>query len=344
MRVSVIKGRDLSDKNIREWSEIQTCTFDLESPFFRPEYTVALSRASEDIYVGILHGDSAVGSGYFPFQLVRPGHGRNLPMCDYQGVIAPRTLDLRAKDVVRGCGLEVWEFDHLKLPNPGYNRYVDYTVESPIIDISKGLDAYKAALGPDGKRHMAKTASVARKTQRELGNIVLVDDCQDSNVMEKMHRWRSEKYGTVTEWQQRTLEIIRTTKTPKFSGVLSALYAGNHLIAVHFGIRSQGILHWWFPAYNPKFASYAPGIQLLLAIVERSPDIGIRKIDLGMGQQDYKRRFGNAANSVACGSVDIPLLTSLSKMVNRTCVKYIRDTPELLRLARKAKRILQKSR
>ena len=253
---------------------------------------MAVSQATDNVFVGILHGSAGQAAGFFPFQVVRPGFGKNLEMCDYQGVIAPAGLEFNAKDLVKGCGLKVWEFDHLILANRTFRRFYSYTAESPIIDVRQGFDAYKASLSPEGKRHLAKATTSARKAEREIGSLRLVfHNSADSEVMQTMHRWRAQKYGPLPDWAHFALETIRTINTPAFAGVLSALFAGEKLLAVRFGVRTGTVLHWWLPAYNPDLPSYAPGILLLLAMAERGPDLGITRIDLGKGLQDYKRKI-----------------------------------------------------
>jgi CelD/BcsL family acetyltransferase involved in cellulose biosynthesis len=344
MRVSVIKGNELSAEHLGAWSAIQASVPELESPFFCPEFTQAFAQVHENVFVGILQDQKGAPAGFFPFELLRPGFGKNLEMCDYQGVIAPRHLKIDAKELVRSCGLRVWEFDHLISANHAFRRFYSYTAESPIIDVSQGFEAYKASLSPEGKRHLAKAAASARKVQREIGALAFVYNTTDSQVIEAMHGWRAQKYGPLPGWAHEALERLRTTHTPAFAGVLSALYAGEKLIAVHFGIRSRAVLHWWLPAYNPELPSYAPGILLLLAMAERSPALGITKIDLGKGLQDYKRRFRNASATVATGSVDVLSLTTVPRIIRRTCLNYVRNSPELLNLARRAKGIIYKIR
>lgn len=310
----------------------------MESPFFRPEFTLATARETQNTHVGILQDSRDALVGFLPFQLVRPGYGRNLDMCDHQGLIATAPDEFNACDVIRGCGLEVWEYDHLAGGNPRFEGYHTSTAPSPVIDLSMGYDAYKAALNPEGKRHLAKAASSARKVEREIGPLRLDPDSRDADVMRAMHHWREQKYGPLPDWSHRALETIRNTRNSDFAGVLSALYAGDHLLAVHFGIRCRSLLQWWFPAYNPEFTSYAPGILLLLRMAEHAAALGIDRIDLGKGMQDYKRRFANASTMVATGSVDVPSLGNMPRIVRRKCANFVRSTPALLSLARQAKR------
>ena len=339
MKVSVIDGRDLTADHVESWSAIQSLTPELESPFFRPEFTQAIAEATGNVFVGVIHDSSGRPAGFFPYQLERPGFGKSLEMCDYQGIIAPPALQWDVRALIRKCGLKVWEFDHLSTANPAFEPFHLNTIESPIIDISHGFEAYKAALSPEGRRHLAKAATSARKVEREIGPITLVADSGDPQLMLAMHRWRAQKYGPLSDWAHPALEIMRTTRTSAFAGMLSALYAGERLMAVHFGIRSRGVLHWWFPAYDPGLSNYAPGIQLMLNMAEHCAESGVAKIDLGKGRQDYKRRFSNEFSRVATGSVDLPVFVNVPRIMRRRCYNFVRQTPMLLNLARGMKNL-----
>jgi CelD/BcsL family acetyltransferase involved in cellulose biosynthesis len=76
--------------------------------------------------------------------------------------------------------------------------------------------------------------------------------------------------------------------------------------------------------------------------VEHSRTLGISRIDLGKGPQDYKRRFGNTSAMVAAGSVDLLSLSNLPRIVHRSCSNFVRHTPALLHIARQTKRIFCK--
>src|ERR1019366_9702967 len=82
------------------------------------------------------------------------------------------------------------------------------------------------------------------------------------------------------------------------------LYAGDQLMATHFGMRSQMIWHYWLPAYDRAMAKYSPGLQLILKMAEHAPSVGLRTIDLDKGRSLYKERLMNGGVVVAMGSVD----------------------------------------
>ena len=102
------------------------------------------------------------------------------------------------------------------------------------------------------------------------------------------------------------MQRIFATHADGCTGVLSLLYAGDRLIAGHFGMRSRQTWHYWFPSYNPEVAEYSPGLILLLKMAEQAPTIGVSIIDLGKGMSPYKERLMNSWSSLASGRLESP--------------------------------------
>ena len=102
----------------------------------------------------------------------------------------------------------------------------------------------------------------------------------------------------------RLLHRLLETRGSDFGGMLSAIYAGSHLLAAHFGLRAGPVLHWWFPVYDPAFARLSPGWLLLNAVIDAAPDLGVERIDLGRGMDDYKRRAMTGHHLVCQGAGD----------------------------------------
>jgi CelD/BcsL family acetyltransferase involved in cellulose biosynthesis len=123
------------------------------------------------------------------------------------------------------------------------------------------------------------------------------------------------------------LSAILKLQSPDCQATVSALYSGRELVAAHFGLRSRRTLHYWLPAYNPCFAKYSPGIILLLKLAEAASDLGIKVIDLGRGDADYKRRLMNGSVGVAEGSVEAVRLVSLVRRMRKTVGQWVRERP-----------------
>ena len=156
------------------------------------------------------------------------------------------------------------------------------------MDLSHGFEAYKLSLSDEGKRQLQKAATSTRKVERELGPLRFVYNASDGGVMQTLFEWKARKHAPLPGWARNALETLRRTRSERFSGFLSALYAGEQLIAAHFGMRSRTVWHLWFPAYNPQFRQYGPGILLMLKMAEHSAAVGINTMDLGKGTEEVQ--------------------------------------------------------
>ena len=108
-------------------------------------------------------------------------------------------------------------------------------------------------------------------------------------------------------------EILQRSGT-EFAGMLSVLYAGNKVVATHFGMRSRNVLHYWFPVYDLEYGKYSPGTELFLQIVHQSQSLGIDTVDFGYGYDYYKTRLTNRRVDVARGCVDFnPFRRAMSR-------------------------------
>jgi CelD/BcsL family acetyltransferase involved in cellulose biosynthesis len=109
--------------------------------------------------------------------------------------------------------------------------------------------------------------------------------------------------------------------------MLSLLYAGERLVAGHFGMRGRSVWHYWFPAYDPEVAKYSPGLILLLKMAEHAPSLGVRTIDLGKGMSLYKQRLMNASVLLASGSVELPSWRSIRRQMQRNLRSLLAKSP-----------------
>jgi len=158
-----------------------------------------------------------------------------------------------------------------------------------------------------------------RAMERELGPIRFEWHSQDDAVLETLLSWKSQQYqrtGSVDvlsqPWASHLLHRLLRLDTERVRGQLSALYAGSELVAVHFGLRRGNRLHCWFPAYSVPHSRFSPGIELFLRMATQAPAEGVTSIDMGSGNEPYKRKLTNETYFVTRGSVDlVPLRSTL---------------------------------
>jgi CelD/BcsL family acetyltransferase involved in cellulose biosynthesis len=298
---------------VAQWSAIQQATPTLASPYFAPEFVQATAATREDVEVSILEDHTGV-VGFFPFQRDRSGVGHPVAgrMSDFHGVITSDDVAWDAPGLVRASGLSAWSFDHLLASQVPLRRFHWAEAPSPYIDVSDGFEAYRQQRRQAGSREIEQILYKARKAERRTGPLRFELHTPDDLVFQALLRWKAEQYRatgqpdiTAIPWVVRLLDRIRHERGERFSGLLSALYLGDRLAAVHLGMRSTTVLHYWIPAYDPELASSSPGQLCIVELARAAADQGVRRIDMGKGDEPYKTRLMSGAIPVAEGAVDL---------------------------------------
>lgn len=329
MKFSILPGRDLSSDLIQTWREIQQTNPDLRSPFFCPEFTLAIAAARNDVEVAVIEENGKV-AGFFSFQLGRNGIGTPVGgiLSDYHGIICAPDFTCDPLALLKACSLIAWDFDHLVGGQRCFGRFQRRRESSPLIDLSGGFERYLASC------RAARTEQIKlRRLERALGSVRIMEHHADPEMLRRVLAWKSAQYrrGSVpdlfsTQWIRGAIERIHAAQTPAFAGMLSVLYAGDTPIAGHFGMRSLDVWHYWFPAYAPEHSRYSPGLVLLLKMAESAAGLGLQIIDLGKGQMLYKERFKNAEALVTEGSVECFSFLKLRRQLRRSVGRMLRET------------------
>jgi len=265
--------------------------------------------------------------GFFPFQrgLLRVGGPVGGRLSDFQGVIAVAEADWSAEDLIRGCGLRIWDFDHLLTTQRSFGAYHDRTARSPVIDLSEGFEAYREERHRTGSNRINQVLRKSRKLGREVGPLHFEAQSGDRAILEQVIEWKAAQCRRTgvfdffrLAWTRALVERIHQTSDDRFAGMLSTLRAGDQLVAAQFGMRSRSVLHWWFPVYDATFARYSPGGILLIKLAEHVAAQGLRMIDLGKGEDAYKSSFMNGSIELAEGAVTIPSIPAKLRRVRES--------------------------
>jgi len=290
---------------------MQSGTPSLASPFLSPEFAITVGEFRPTARVAVL-SDGPDVVGFFPFERGRFGAGMPIAagLTDCQGLIHAPGVQWDARELVRGCRLPAWRFDHLEASQKPFERYRTEVSRSPIIDLSNGFDAYYEKLAAQSPQFCKNTERKARKLEREAGELRFVADSDDASVFRSLLAWKSAQYRRtgqfdIFEWSRVTglIEALFSTRGESFSGLLSVLYAADVPIAAHFGLRGGDILAHWFPAYDVEFSRYSAGLIMHVRMAEFTPAAGVRVIDMGTGLQRYKDELKNGDLFVGAGIV-----------------------------------------
>ena len=335
MKYSVVRASDLDAGQRARWLALQRSNPDLASPYFCPEFTTAVSLVRDDVRVTVMEDGGGI-SGYFPFQRSRLGVGRPVGggLSDYHGVVTAQKAELSVPDLLRHSGLGLWHYDHLVAAQTPFAAYHRRLSVSPGLALSEGYAAYRRSLVAAGSGRFAQLERKSRKLAREVGPLRFEPQTTDSRVLSRvvaLKRQQCLRTGVVDffafPWTQALVERISEAREPHFAGALSALYAGEELVAAHLGMYSERAWHWWFPVYEHSFAKYSPGALLLLGVAEEAAARGIALLDLGKGDDAYKSSFSNTDTPLAEGCASRRSLGAALRWGRETGERAIRALP-----------------
>ena len=244
LQVDVVRPEDLGEPEMARWRGIQAENGELDSPFLSAPFARTLAGARPGVRVAVLSESGGVVA-FFPFEQGRGGRGRAVGMglSDVQAVIAPATLDLDVRAVMQGCGLRLISFDHLLAAQEKWMTNVPsrfFIESSPVLDLSDGFDTYLGDKAVSSKSLFQSTARKRRKLEREHGPVRVVYHEPRHDVLERLLEWKSAQYRRTgrrdrfaNSGNRHLVHELLEISEPEFGAPLTALYAGDSLVAAH---------------------------------------------------------------------------------------------------------------
>ncbi|MFE3335320.1 GNAT family N-acetyltransferase, partial [Streptomyces sp. NPDC059202] len=333
MKTTVVRPGELDTTALTVWRSLLGRQ-EAASPFLSPEFARAVGRFRPGARVAVLE-DGRGPVGFFPFERRPLGLGRPIGdgVCDCQGLVGdagatgPDGVGDSA-ELLRACGLQVWQFDHLAAGQPLFAPGVARRATSPVVVCADTEPGAVLAHASSAFRRDVRTKE--HRLARRAGDVRFVFDSHDPEALEALMAWKSAQYrakGRIDQfsrpWVAATVRELLRAGSPACSGTLSVLYADHRPVACHFGLRSRSVLTYWFPAYDPAWASCSPGILLLVGILRAAAEAGLHHVDLGRGDDRYKTQLKTGDLVVGEGQVSRPtaraaLRSAESAAVGRT--------------------------
>lgn len=300
----------LGQRELDAWRRLRTSNPALDSPYFHPGFAAAVHASGRAVHVAVDEDDAG------EIRALLPGHreGSTLqpvgwPGADFQGPIVQPGESFSPLALLC-AGVRSFEFDHLVDGVAAFEPWIQSRRVSPYLDVSGGLDGYLGRASKSGRDNISQARRRTAKAERELGPVRFQVDVVDEELLRQLVELKRDQYRATGARdffaeadRLNLLHRLLHTRGRDFGGIMSTLHAGENLIAAHFGIRSDSVLHWWFPVYAPEHSKLAPGWMLLRELVIAAPALGIDRIDLGRGDDEYKRRAKTGESTVCQGIV-----------------------------------------
>ncbi|WP_420719717.1 GNAT family N-acetyltransferase [Streptomyces sp. NRRL WC-3618] len=351
--LTVLRPGELTAADRAAWTALQAKAHlhgspELANPFLSPEFALAIGRCRRGVRIAVLR-EGGEPAAFFAFQRSAAGVGRavGLGVSDCQGLVHRPGFTWDARELLRACGLAVWEFDHLAAGQTPFEADVSGTFPSPVMDVDQGYEAYLAGLRARSPKFTRTTLAKERRLGRDAVEVRYVHDERDPAALATLMAWKSAQYRRTGRsdrfahpWITRLVQQLFHTRSDPFAGVLSVLYADGKPVAAHFGLRTERVLACWFPAYDPAYAKYSPGLILHLRMAEGAAADGIAYLDLGRGQKEYKDSLKTRELMVSEGWVTRRHPVAVGHRARRAPVRTLRNVvlsrPELFEPADRA--------
>ncbi len=289
---------------------MQSCDAELDNAFLSPEFATAVGRARPDTRVAVIEDGGGI-AGFFAFAVTAPRIAGAMcaRLSDLQAVVHRPGFEWDARELLERCGLDRWEFRRLvEGQASGAGRRVDRMRAAPEIDLTAGLDDY-------AERHrstLKKIRAQRRRLEREVGPLRFEAAAADPAALATLRAWKSAQYRRAGRWDRLSEPWVvqlfdELAATPGLAAV-DVLRTSDGIAALHFGLRTSSTVSYWFPAYDQALARHSPGLILLLELIEHAAGSGARRIDLGVGDEDYKQRLMTGELHVAEGAFELASL------------------------------------
>lgn len=324
MDITHISARELTSDQLQAWTDLQQADLAVANPCFRPEFTQAVAEFRDDVEVAIMR-DAGDFVGFLPFHRNRRNVGKPVGelLSDMHGIIASQGIVYSVEDLLKACGLVAFHFDHLVASQQPFSAHQYFVDDSPYMALHDGFDRYLSERRKAGSSSVAQAQRKLRKLTRDVGPVRLELHTNDDVAFDRLVEWkrgqlRDRNYFDMfqLDWVIPLLQrISETTDNEDFRGLLSALYAGDELVAVHLGMRSGAVVSSWIPTFDAAFAKYSPGLLLHLELARSLAELGVKRIDLCRGANQLKASLASGAFPVAIGCVDRRRLNRLLRSV-----------------------------
>ncbi|MGW7068347.1 GNAT family N-acetyltransferase [Streptomyces sp. NPDC054855] len=339
MDITVHRPGELTAADRVAWTALQSKAHlngapELGNPFLSPEFTLAVGHWRRGVRIAVVR-EAGEPAAFFPFQRSITGVGRaiGLGVSDCQGLVHRPGFTWDARELLRACGLAMYEFDHLAGGQGPFEAAASGSFASPVMDIDQGYEAYLAQLKAKSPKFTRTTHAKERRLRRDHGTVRYVHDERDPTVLRTLMEWKAAQYRRTGRsnrfaqaWITQLVHQLFHTRSDQFAGLLSVLYVDDVPVAAHFGLRSERIIGQWFPAYDPAFAKYSPGLIMHLHMAEAAAADGIAYLDLGRGQKQYKDSLKTRELTVYEGWVALRHPAAIGHRARRAPARALRNT------------------
>lgn len=308
LTADIVRPSDLTARDREAWAALRSTHPDFANPLLSPEFAVAVGTVRPDAVVAVLRrGGKAVGvlaHHRRPGGFARP---IGAPFSDYHAVISGPEPGFTGAEALAAARIETYAYSSLLDPHGLFGPQAEMTA-THLVAVEDTPEAYLEGRRALSAKHFKNWRRLESKAQREIGPFRLGYD-HDEAAFQLLLDWKRRQldetgrhdFLKVGLWTERLMRDLFARRDGAVPSLMLTLWAGDRLMAGHFGLREGPVFHPWLASMNPEMRPYSPGQAFLSQAVRAMPQLGLKVLDLGGGHDHYKAPFASRQGSAAVG-------------------------------------------
>jgi CelD/BcsL family acetyltransferase involved in cellulose biosynthesis len=299
LTADVLRPSELSGADIAAWRRFQALEPAFGNPLLGVDFAQAVGAVRADARVAVFRrgGDTV---GFLAHHRRPSGFARPIgaPFSDYHALITDARSPLRQGEALAAAGIGRLRLTGLVDPFHGLDDGVTERAWASRIVLADTEEAYLDELNRRSRNRLKNHRRYRRGLEQAIGPVRLVADDRDPAAFERLAAWKRRQLRLTgahdflgVDWTTALMRRLFDTRKPGFGGLMISLYAGDRLVAAHFGVRQGDWYHPWLGAFDPELKAYSPGLVHQMAAIGAMPELGLRTYDLGASNTHWKRMF-----------------------------------------------------
>lgn len=301
--IETLNFGELTPDDLAAWIALRAGNPALESPYHHPDYHACVDRHQGGGRVTVAR-ENGTPVALLPWQGGAFARPSGAPLSDYQTVVSSADTDINIATLLKGQA--VGAFHYTAMPSPNGEDTCRMELTAP--------DAWREQRDGSYRRHLKSTRRRIRNAEDEFGPRRIVTQSRDVDAYQALMKWKREKFDETGKFDvlsnEGTAGILRDLwergPTARLRADMHVLYFGDKIAACDLGLTDGHVFHSWIVGYDPDLYNFAPGIQLLEAVIDAVPALGYGVIDLGPGTDGYKRQYATHSRRIDSGVVTLP--------------------------------------
>jgi CelD/BcsL family acetyltransferase involved in cellulose biosynthesis len=307
LSAEIFHPADLPTAEIAAWRGLCDTRPDFASPLLGPDFAAAVGAVRADARVAVLRRDQRT-VGFLAYHQRPGGLARPIgaPLSDYHALVAEEGVGIG--EALAAAGLAAFRFSGLVDPARAFAGLDAAQKDAFVIALDGTAEDYLEALRAASAKRFKNYRRLDHKLDREVGELRIVAPDTDQGAFDQLIGWKRDQLARTggqdflrPAWTRDLMAGLFERRDGDFQGLMVNLYAGDRLVAGHFGVRLGQTYHPWIASTDPELAAWSPGQIFLLRAIAAMPDLGLTTYDLGPGHEHYKRPYALSTRTLSEG-------------------------------------------